>query len=208
MVVVALVGGVGYFWMSNWRPDLEAGERYGVDVSNHQGAVDWKAVAGDGISFAYLKATEGQDWVDQQLAANWRGAGDAGIDRGAYHFFSLCSSGVEQADHFLATVPPDPRALAPALDLETAGNCVERPPAAVVDDEVMAFVDRVEAAWGKQLVMYVGEDWLEVYPGVDDRQQWYRHLIVKPDNDWYIWQFHNFANVDGVDGRVDLNVMR
>jgi lysozyme len=208
VVLLAGVAGGGYLYLSHWRPDLEAGERYGLDVSNHQGTIDWKAVAGDGISFAYLKATEGQDWVDQQFAANWRGAGDAGIKRGAYHFFSLCSPGAKQADHFLATVPPDPDALAPALDLETAGNCATRPTKEAVAKEVRDFVDTVEAAWGKPIVMYVGDDWLEVYSNVDDRQQWYRHLIFRPDGDWHIWQLHNFAEVNGVETRVDLNIMR
>jgi lysozyme len=208
VVLLAGVAGGGYLYLSHWRPELEPGERYGIDVSNHQGRVDWEAVARDGISFAYVKATEGQDWVDQQFAANWRGAGDAGIERGAYHFFSLCGTGAAQADHFLATAPPDPDALAPALDLETAGNCASRPSQEAVGREVRSFMDRVEAAWGRDIVMYVGDDWLEVYPETHDRPQWYRQLITRPDNDWYIWQLHNFADIDGVAARCDLNIMR
>jgi hypothetical protein len=56
--------------------------------------------------------------------------------------------------------------------------------------------------------MYVGEDWLEVYPGVAERPQWHRSLIFRPDNGWHIWQSHNFADVAGVEGGCDLNVMR
>jgi lysozyme len=194
--------------LPNWRPDLEAGERYGIDVSHHQGVIDWEAVAGDGISFAYVKATEGGDWVDRQFAANWASAGDVGLDRGVYHFFSLCTDGAEQARHFLATVPPDPRALAPAVDLETAGNCAARPDQRAVGAELVEFLEVVEEAWGRPTVLYVGADWESVYPVEIDRPRWHRRFLLRSEIDFHIWQLHGFAHVAGVGGRVDLNVMR
>ena len=60
-----------FWWVPSWRPPLRDGERYGIDVSAHQGEVDWEAVASDGIGFAYLKATEGGDFVDRRFADNW-----------------------------------------------------------------------------------------------------------------------------------------
>ncbi len=47
----------------------------GIDVSHHQGAIDWQAVASAGIDFAYAKATEGSQFVDGQFASNWSGMG-------------------------------------------------------------------------------------------------------------------------------------
>lgn len=165
MLLVATIGVTGRFWaVPNWRPDLRAGERYGIDVAAHQGTIDWSAVEGDGISFAYLKASEGGDFVDRRFASNWHDAAAAGLDRGAYHFFTLCRSGADQARHFLDTVPVDPEALAPAVDLELAGNCSERPSRAAVSREVDAFLDRVEVAWGRKVVLYVGDDWDRAYP--------------------------------------------
>jgi lysozyme len=79
--------------MAYYRPALLPGERYGIDVSHHQGVIDWERVANDGISFAYMKATEGNEFVDERFADNWRGAANAGLDRGAYHYFPLCSPG-------------------------------------------------------------------------------------------------------------------
>ena len=70
-IVVAIAAGIvvaglaAVFWfvfVPNWRPPLADGERYGVDVSAHQGEIEWKQVAEDGIQFAYIKATEGQGW--------------------------------------------------------------------------------------------------------------------------------------------------
>ncbi|RKT74898.1 lysozyme [Saccharothrix variisporea] len=210
VVVVALgvIGGSAYLYLREWRPDLGDGERYGVDVSNHQGVVDWRAVAEDGISFAYVKASEGEDWVDSRFADNWAGAAAAGVPRGAYHFLSLCSDGRAQARHFLATAPPDPAALPPALDLELGGNCAARPDVEAVRREVDAFLAEVEAAWRRPVVLYVGDDWDERYPVTQDRPRWTRHLLRRPDGDWHIWQLHNFAGVSGIDGHVDLNVLR
>lgn len=201
---------VGSDARKHW-PELEAGERYGIDVSNHQGAIDWPAVAGDDIDFAYVKATEGGDHVDARFAANWAEAGAAGLDRGAYHYFTFCRPGVDQAANFLRTVPSDPEALAPALDLELAGNCAERPSREVMAAEVDAYLRAVEAATGTEAVLYVGRDFAEAYPGIPsgDRLRWVQHVHRRPALDgWWIWQATVVARVEGIDGHVDLDVQR
>ena len=139
--LVALAGAAAAFWfwwVPNWRPPLGAGERYGIDVSAHQGTIDWGRVSRDRISFAYIKASEGRDFTDRFFARNWSEAGQAGLDRGAYHFFTLCSPGRDQARHFLSVAPPHsgPGVLAPAVDLELVGNCSRRPARADLQAEV------------------------------------------------------------------------
>lgn len=211
LIGVVLVGLWGrYRWWPSYRPGLEDGERYGVDVSHHQGEIDWEKVAADDIEFAYIKATEGGDFVDTAFAANWAGAGDAGIDRGAYHFFTLCRAGAEQAANFLETVPTGGE-LPPAVDLELAGNCSERPTQTWVEEELGVFLDEVEEATGQPVVLYVGDDFEGRYPVRDelDRPIWHRRILFRPDVEgWWIWQFHAWADVDGIDGNADLNVMR
>jgi lysozyme len=213
--VVVIVLGIGAaFWfvfVPHWRPSLAEGERYGVDVSAHQGDIDWGAVAGDEIEFAYIKATEGSDFVDERFAENWRAAGAAGLDRGAYHFFTLCTPGVEQAANFLRVAPPDSGAMAPAVDLELAGNCSDRPDREAVARELGAFLAEVEEAWAAEVVLYVGDDWERRYPVREqlDRDLWHFRFLRRPDVDgWRIWQVHGFARVEGIHGSVDLDVMR
>jgi lysozyme len=213
-VVVLLAALAAAFWflfVPNWRPPLRDGERYGVDVSNHQGDVDWPAVADDNVRFAYIKATEGGDFTDARFEENWREAGEAGLDRGAYHFFTLCRPGREQAHHFLAVAPPDSAALPPAVDLEIAGNCSRRPNRARVDAEVRAFLDVVEEAWHRRVIVYVRDDWESRYPVRDelDRPLWHFRFLRRPNvENWVIWQIHGFAHVDCIAGGVDLNVMK
>jgi lysozyme len=87
----------------------------GVDVSNHQGDIDWPTLASSNVAFAYIKATEGGDFRDKRFQLNWEGAKRAGLARGAYRFFTQCRSGAEQAKAFIAAVPRDEGALPPSL---------------------------------------------------------------------------------------------
>ena len=193
LAIGALIAGAAAFWfvwVPQYRPDLRAGERYGIDVSHHQGVVDWEQVAGDDIEFAYIKATEGGDFTDRQFTRNWEEAGRAGIDRGAYHFFTLCRAGDVQARHFLDVLPDD-ATLPPAVDLELKGNCSTRPADEVVQRELRAFLDAVEAATGRRTLLYVGDEWERRYPVREqlDRPLWHRRFLRRPNVDgWVVWQ--------------------
>src|SRR5262245_31016447 len=106
-------------------PRLELGRLWydviGVDISNHQGDVDWQALAASNVAFAYIKATEGGDFKDKRFQLNWDGTRKAGLVRGAYHFFTQCRSGAEQAKNFIAAVPREPGMLPPVIDAEHMG---------------------------------------------------------------------------------------
>ncbi len=212
VVSLAALGLWGWFvWFPGYRPALQPGERFGVDVSRHQGDIDWQRVGGDGIEFAYIKATEGKDFVDPSFEENWEGAGAAGLDRGAYHFFTLCRAGADQAENYLRTVPDDPEALPPAIDLELAGNCSERPDREWVHAQLIEFLDRVESATGTSAVLYVGEDFEDRYHLRGDlaRAEWRRRILLRPEDErWWIWQFSGWGRVAGIEGDADLDVMR
>jgi lysozyme len=210
VALAVVLGAAGWlFWLPAWRPALQAGERYGIDVSAHQGEIDWAAVAGDDIEFAYLKATEGGDFTDRRFGVNWSGAERAGLQRGAYHFFSLCSSGEAQARHFLSVAAPDRDVLPPAVDLELAGNCRSRPQPEALWRELGVFVTAVEAGWDRQVLLYVGNDFEAKYRLQDhiDRSLWRQSFLRRPSgDDWALWQVSGFSRVAGVSGRVDLDV--
>jgi lysozyme len=186
----------------------------GVDVSHHQGRIEWDRVAADGISFAYLKATEGSTFTDPELTANWAGAEAAGLRVGAYHYFTLCSSPGPQADHFVAalgSVGADRRSLPPVVDLEFLGNCDPPPARDSMLAAARAFVDRVEAATGRQMVVYVHPDLEAAYSLVDDlgRRLWVRGMgDAPPRGRWWMWQRSDHARVAGIGTPVDLDVLR
>src|SRR5690606_2275403 len=94
--VVVLALGAVLVWHGLVWPNRLFAARYdvrGVDVSAWQGTVDWPTIARQDVDFAYVKATEGSSFVDRQFEANLRGARQAGLLVGAYHFFSFESSG-------------------------------------------------------------------------------------------------------------------
>lgn len=208
--VVICVGGIAYFFMT-WEPDRGTYPLRGIDVSHHQGEIDWSRVAGDDVAFAYMKASEGADFRDKSFAQNWAAAGKAGIARGAYHFFSFCSSGFDQAKNFLGVLPIGAKMLPPVLDLEFNGTCARRPASEEVLKEISSFVTTVEQALGREVVLYVPEDFYSKYiegKGLN-RKVWVRSMWRSPDyvREWMFWQYHQQGAVKGIEGAVDLNVM-
>jgi GH25 family lysozyme M1 (1,4-beta-N-acetylmuramidase) len=65
-------------------------------------------------------------------------------------------------------------------------------------------------AWGRDVVLYVGSRWEAGYPVKErlGRELWQLRPLLRPSEDWFVWQIHGFAQVDGISGRVDLNIMR
>ena len=103
---------------------------HGIDVSRWQGEIDWAAARDSGVSFAYIKATEGGDVEDPMFMTNWIAAAVAGVPRGAYHYYYFCRSPEQQARWFFDHVPRDPSALPPVLDMEwnhQSRTCPVRP---------------------------------------------------------------------------------
>jgi len=194
-----------------WRPSERRYPYQGIDVSHHQGRIKWAKLPGQGVDFAYIKATEGSDHVDRRFSINWDAAHRAGVHRGAYHFFGLCSSGRAQAANFVRTVPYDAAALAPAVDLEFPGNCKRRPSRAKMHQELGDFLRIVEARYGKQAVLYLTPHFDKRYKisATFDRRLWLRSIKSKPKfgaRPWHMWQASSTRRLHGVRGHVDWNV--
>lgn len=210
-VVIAALIGAGAMaggWWTPWARNYAQG----VDVSHHQGDVNWRALSMDGIAFGYIKATEGGDHIDPRFAENWQEAAEAGVARGAYHFFTLCRPASVQAAHFIATVPNDPEALPPAVDLEHMGPCRQGPTMSDVPGEARRFIDILQAHYGVRPILYTTREFHDAHLA-DYRGErfWIRSLFVEPDfrqRDWVIWQHHNSGRKRGIAGPVDLNAFR
>jgi lysozyme len=95
---------------------------HGIDVSKWQGEIDWAEVKRAGTAFAFIKATEGGDHLDERFAQNWAAAKAHGIARSAYHFVFWCRPAEEQLAWFRQNVPADADALPPVLDVEWNGH--------------------------------------------------------------------------------------
>jgi lysozyme len=195
-------------------PNVSAYLVRGVDISHYQGDVDWRTVGADGLSFVYIKATEGGDGVDDKFAANWEGARTAGLARGAYHFYNFCKTGAEQAANFVKAVPADPDALPATIDLEESGDCKKMPAKAAFRKNLAAFVTKIRAAYGRAPVLYINYAIYDLYfKGENDSYKLWiadiNHAAPSlPDNaPWTMWQYGWHGSVAGIQGEVDLDVL-
>jgi lysozyme len=172
--MLGLVGAGVAFYYFNYSLDRTIHPLRGIDVSHHQGVVDWGKVAKSDVAFAILKATEG-DYVDETFARNLVGAHAAGLVVGAYHFFTLCRPGADQAANFLKVVPRDRAMFPPAVDIEFVGNCGAPPAVADLQRELTAFP--VEAAFRRPAIIYVIDAAAAQYQAaIPNRPRWVRSL--------------------------------
>lgn len=187
----------------------------GIDVSYYQGDIDWAQVRAAGIDFAYLKATEGGDHLDEKFIQNWAGAKRAGLPRGAYHFIYWCRPAHEQAFWFMLNVPPDPDALPPVLDLEWNGHspsCSKRIEANKAREMIDVLLAAMEAHTGKRPIIYTDTTFhADVLEGrYNEYPFWLRSVAAEPHKifkkrPWTMWQYTTTGRVRGIEGNVDLN---
>ncbi len=193
-------------------PDKSKYPVHGLDISHHQDVIDWDVLAREDISFLFIKATEGGDHKDTQFARNWQRAGEAGIARGAYHFFTFCKTGAEQARNYIETVPVSKNTLPPVIDLEFGGNCSARPPKEEVLSEIAEFSRIVKQKYGKTPIIYATrQSYKSFFSGEDvDYPIWIRNIYHKPTlpdgREWTFWQYANRGRLYGIKGFVDFNV--
>jgi lysozyme len=183
----------------------------GIDVSHHQGTVNWTAVRRAGIRFAFIKATEGGDWTDPAFAGNWRRAREAGVMRGAYHYYRPQTHSAVQARHFLRRVKVSENDLPPVLDVEATDGVSN----ATLRRGVRNWLRIVEAETGKRPIIYVSRRfaprlaaefsgyplWIADYRGSGP-------AVPRGWRRWTFWQYSERGRVSGIRTPVDRNWFR
>ncbi|RYZ00211.1 MAG: glycoside hydrolase family 25 protein [Chitinophagaceae bacterium] len=186
---------------------------HGIDVSRYQQGISWSSVrdmniGGIRLGFAFIKATEGVSSVDPFFKRNWKKSREAGIVRGAYHFFLPQRSGRIQAEHFIKTVALEPGDLPPVVDIENAGG--RRPEA--VRKELKAWLDITEQYYGVRPVIYTYLHFYNTYLAghFDEYPLWVAHYLQperpRTERAWAFWQHSESGRVDGIRSKVDFNV--
>ena len=186
---------------------------HGIDVSRHQQNISWDAVKqmkinNVAVGFAFIKATEGTDLIDDQFKTNMRNALSAEIPRGAYHFFSGSKSGKLQAAHFVENVYLKKGDLPPVLDVEQANG------ASVTDlqQRVADWLKLVEKRYKVKPIIYSNISFYNKFLAgkFDDYPLWVAHYLErnKPriQRNWTFWQHNETGHVNGIKANVDFNV--
>ena len=189
---------------------------HGIDVARFQQPLNWATARASGVNFAFIKATEGGDFIDPMFSDHWSGAGQAGVARGAYHFYYFCSSPQKPARWFIANVPRTAGMLPPVLDMEWnpfSPTCTVRPPAEVVRQHAASFLSILKAHYGQQPIVYTTPQFyahndMGRLRGVEF---WLRSTAAHPTDKypnerWTFWQYTSTGQVPGAAGDIDINV--
>jgi lysozyme len=197
-----------------------AGALPGIDVSHHQGVIDWSQVAGSGKRFAFAKATDGRTFYDPNYAFNKAEAEASGVVFGAYHFArpdDTLNDAILEADHFVNVAQLEPGNLIPVLDIERTGGLSK----ARVTEWILVWLDRVTQRLGVRPMIYTSPSGWATRTGdttaVADAGYtflWVAHWgVTEPrlpaedwnGNGWTFWQYGNCGSVPGIDGCVDVD---
>ncbi len=181
---------------------------YGIDVAHYQENIDWQKVEGDNISFAFVKATEGETHVDSHFHKNWSELARTSIKRGVYHFFRPSIDAQKQAIHFIRTVKLKPGDLPPVLDIEVTDNRTHED----VVKGVAVWLDMVEKHYGVRPIIYSGLNFHKKYlaNSFPNHYVWiasygWRSPQLANRQPWTFWQYTDKGNVKGIAKAVDIN---
>lgn len=189
---------------------------HGVDVSYWQGDINWRQLRGAGTEFAFIKATEGGDWLDPKFHENYYAARAAGIPASGYHFWFFCRPAEDQISWYIENVPVDPTALPPVLDMEWnaySKTCRIRPGKDVVIPQMKMWLTAIEQHYGKRPIIYTSVDFHadRLVGEFEDYPIWVRSVAGHPstrygNRAWTFWQYTGTGRLPGVDGDIDRNV--
>lgn len=215
---------LGYTWWQNRKarfvkyaafgiPIPENYSIHGIDVSRYQQTIAWDAVKemkveNIQLGFTFIKATEGISNVDPQFYRNWKKSKQAGMIRGAYHFFNAAKDGREQAENFIKAVELEKYDLPPVVDIEQLnGTSV-----AVLKKELKKWLNIVENHYRVKPAIYTNVDFYTRNLGkdFDDYPLWAAHYYQNNEpritRGWTFWQHNEEGRVSGILSKVDFNV--
>ncbi len=188
---------------------------YGIDVSHHQGLIDWPKAKQAGVAFAYVKATEGSQFVDPCFKLNWEATQAAGVVRGAYHFFRARVDPIVQAKNFIKQLKPLLTGfnLPPALDIEYMPE-IKTIDSIMLMANIKQWLDYVEHELGVRPVIYTNQSFWHDYIGHNPvfakYPLWLSSAVKQPGppsswHEWTFWQFTVHGKVPGIAPEVDLS---
>jgi lysozyme len=186
---------------------------HGIDVSRYQESISWEQVKNMQVDdvklgFAFIKATEGVDKVDQQFRRNWHHAARNNMPRGAYHYFYAHKQSKQQANNFVQTVRLQKGDLPPVLDVEEAFGI----PTDVLQQRVSEWLVLVERKYKVKPIIYSNIEFYNQYlkGKFEDYPLWVAHYVHQDEprinRKWLFWQHSESGRVNGIDCKVDFNV--
>ena len=194
-------------------------KKVGIDVSEHQGAINWESVAG-AVNFAFIRLgyrgyTNGNLAMDACYSANMQGAAAAGVPVGVYFYSQAVNydEGVEEANYVLSQLGDYNLAYPIVLDREDPMQEDARTNNLSVEEHTQAALGFLEtiAASGRQAMIYTNRTYYALYLDLERIYQypvWFAQYADEPDwpYEFSIWQYTESGEVPGIAGSVDLDL--
>ena len=190
-----------------------SGKIFGIDVSHHQGDINWNKVKkwkDKSIQFVYIKATEGATLVDKTYEKNFKGAKENNILTGSYHYFRTTSSVKDQFKNFIQTISKEDQDLIPMIDVEEKKNWNNTE----FHKNFKEFLGLIENHFGQKPMIYTVNSFYNI--NLSGKYNDYHFLIgrygknspnMRDKSNWTIWQFSETGKVDGIPKMVDIDVI-
>lgn len=188
----------------------------GIDVSNHQGQINWNEVSRGDVKFAFIKATESADFFDPWFKRNWTEAKRVGLVRGAYHFArpSQNPDPTVEAYWFLDKIEHELLEVGDILILDAEDDKVVS--GTDVSEWYQFWLEIVESIVQFKPLIYTGKWYLDswMFKRPDKMKQWPLWLSAyqttkppapSPWSGYEFWQFTDRGTINGVRGNCDVN---
>ena len=180
----------------------------GIDISSHQGKIDWRRVSEDqNIRFVYIKATEGATYQSKHYGYNVDMVRKNGLLVGSYHYFTTTASVRDQFSNFTRLAAPSSQDLVPMIDVEERGKWSRQ----ALADSLQKMISLVADFYGRQPMLYSTMTFYNrnLAPRFNQFKLYVGRYSDKPPViDWkggyVIWQYSENGVVAGIDTYVDL----
>jgi lysozyme len=186
---------------------------HGIDVSKYQRDINWELVSkmrdqGAKIEFAIIKSTEGNNLRDSYFDDNWDEIKKYKMVRGAYLFFHANKNGKSQALHYIKNTPLESGDLAPVIDIENTFGMSKTQITKVLDDCINTLKDKFKT----DPIIYCNADFYKAHLDAkfDEYPLWVAHYYEPNphiERSWNLWQHNDGGSVNGIDAKVDFNVV-
>lgn len=181
----------------------------GIDVSNWQGYIDYKAVKDSGIEVVYIKSSQGDNIVDSYFRINYNNAKQNGLKVGFYHYLTARSEedAIRQADFFASVISNTSPDCKLAMDFESFGDLSVRE----INNISRIFLERVKQVTGKEVIIYSDVyDAINIFDAelANNYPLWGAEYGTENlrETNWKSWegfQYTSTGEVSGINGYVD-----
>ena len=202
------------------------GNAQGIDVSHHNGNIDFKKVAADGIAFVFIKATQGKSFRSTKFLQFVKDAKAAGLLIGAYHYVDDSAGSVDaakaEAQNFYRAIQDAGGIgvfdLPPVMDYESNKNSYSK---ATITAVAKSFLEEIHKLTGVKPLVYTYPAFIGNFTGLSSYPLWiarYSNQTPADASGWTRWDFWQYSDgaaggylprgnrkVDGISGNVDLN---